>query len=275
MAEEEKKESLESRKAKARINFKPSEEQIVTIEADKDKFSAVVIWLHGLGDRGNSWKMAIKPIAQKYPYIKWIFPTASTAPVTFYGGMRATAWHDIVSLEKWEENTDFMGRDVTVQFITNLISKEIEENEIINSQRILIGGFSQGGATALFTGLTSQIKLAGIVCLSGYLPEINIKPLINNNNKDIPILMYHCKGDAIVDSKLANMAYNTLKNQCDINNIQLKFNGAIPGADNNNGHCTTPKEMQDVAKFIGQRLPSDGTIASNDNYNSSGFCVLL
>ncbi len=196
-----------------------------------------------------------------------IFPTAATAPVTFYGSCRSTAWQDIVSLQNWEQNKDFTGRDASVNFIKQLIEKEINENENITANRILLGGFSQGGATALFTGLTASFTVAGIVCLSGYCPELNIVKYINENNKNIPILMYHCKGDGIVDSKLASMAYNTLKDECNVSDIELKFNDAQPSAFNNNGHCTTPKEMRDVAKFIGKRLPSDG--------DDSGFCVLL
>eukprot|EP01084_Bolivina_argentea_P003259 6102_1 len=275
MAEEESKtdktkpdESLaDNKKALTNIRFKPNEDDIITIEAVRDKFSAVVIWLHGLGDRGSSWKQALTPIASSYPHIKWIFPTAATAPVTFYGGFRSTAWHDIVSLKNWEENKEFAGRDVSVDFIKQLIEKEINENENITANNILLGGFSQGGATALFTGLTTQYTVAGIVCLSGYCPELNIEKYINENNINIPILMYHCKGDGVVNSKLANIAYNTLKNECNVNNIQLKFNGVEPSGANNNGHTTTPKEMRDVAKFIGKRLPFEG--------DDSSFCVLL
>lgn len=135
------------------------------------KHTATVIFVHGLGDSGHGWK----PVADMFKtepslrHIKWILPHAPTIPITANMGMEMPGWFDIYSFGfKGVEDEDGMLQ--TVATLQTIINTEIEQSNI-SSDRIVLGGFSQGGAMSLLTGLTSKDhKLGGIVSLSGWLP---------------------------------------------------------------------------------------------------------
>jgi len=130
--------------------------------------TASVIWLHGLGADGNDFV----PIVPELPLpdalnIRFIFPHAPEQPVTCNGGYTMRSWYDIFSLEDFEHE-DEAGLIASQQILTSLI--ENENRRGIPTQRIIIMGFSQGGAVALYTGLRHTQTLAGISALSTYLP---------------------------------------------------------------------------------------------------------
>jgi len=135
------------------------------------KHTATVIFAHGLGDTGYGWK-AVADMFKGDPslrHIKWILPHAPTIPITANMGMQMPGWFDIYSFGfKGVEDEDGMLK--TVSTLQTLIKNEIEENHI-TPDRIVLGGFSQGGAMSLLTGLTMKdYKLGGLVALSAWLP---------------------------------------------------------------------------------------------------------
>ena len=136
-------------------------------QALADVAQAAVIWLHGLGADGHDF--ASMPPQLGLPSdlsVRFVFPHAPIIPVTLNMGMKMRAWYDIVSLDA--RGQDETGIRRSGEQIEALIAREEERG--VPASRIVLAGFSQGSAMALFTGLRYPRRLGGIVALSGYLP---------------------------------------------------------------------------------------------------------
>ncbi|KAG5440241.1 hypothetical protein PCANB_001811 [Pneumocystis canis] len=144
-----------------------------TIIPSRARHTATIIFAHGLGDSGTGWSFLGEEIGNKnsFQHIKWIFPNAPNQPVTINMGLKMPSWYDIFSLNDINEKEDEEGMLKSVQQLQHFITQEVEQG--ILSERIIIGGFSQGSVISLLTGLTSERKLGGIIGLSGYLPLRN------------------------------------------------------------------------------------------------------
>ena len=151
----------------------------------KTAHTATVIFLHGLGDSGSGWEPVAQMLAPQLPHVKWILPNAyglllscyihtsnsSNRPmqrVTLNMGMQMPAWYDIKSLENRTTGEDEDGMWKTVAQVSTMIQTEISGG--IPSERIILGGFSQGAAMSLLSGVSMEHKLGGLAVLSGYLP---------------------------------------------------------------------------------------------------------
>jgi phospholipase/carboxylesterase len=158
---------------------------------------ASIIWLHGLGADGHDFEPIVPEL--RLPGIlpiRFIFPHAPRRPVTVNAGMVMRAWYDVLGMpgSGGIEQADFFE---SVDHLHALIQKEIESG--ISCERILLAGFSQGGAISLHTGLTYGKHLAGILALSTYLPTVdNIEEEISPVNKDVPIMMAHGTMDPMI-----------------------------------------------------------------------------
>lgn len=127
-----------------------------------------VIWLHGLGADGHDFEPLVPQIVRpSWPAIRFVFPHAPVAPVTINGGMRMRSWYDIVSFDL-TGRADAKGVDASVARVEALIAREVERG--VPASRIVLAGFSQGGAVTLAAGLRRSEPLAGLVALSTYLP---------------------------------------------------------------------------------------------------------
>jgi phospholipase/carboxylesterase len=127
-----------------------------------------VIWLHGLGADGNDFAPLVPELVRPHwPAIRFVFPHAPVQPVTINGGMRMRSWYDIVSFDL-TGRADSRGVDASVARVEALIAHEVERG--IPAARIILAGFSQGGAVTLAAGLRREQPLAGLVALSTYLP---------------------------------------------------------------------------------------------------------
>ncbi len=159
--------------------------------------SASVIWLHGLGADGNDFV----PIVAELPLpdslnIRFIFPHAPVQPVTCNGGYAMRSWYDIFSLDDFDRE-DEAGLIASRKILTSLIENENQRG--IPTQRIIIMGFSQGGAVALYTGLRHTQPLAGIGALSAYLPlHKTIRDECSAENERVPVFMAHGLRDPVV-----------------------------------------------------------------------------
>jgi len=132
------------------------------------KHTATLIFLHGLGDTGMGWAGALNTI--RPDYLKVICPTAPMLPVTLNGGMSMPAWYDILSLDEADPHREDMeGVDWAVNFVQDLVAEE-ERQHGVTADRVVVGGFSQGGAVSLRAALTSPHQLGGCAALSCYLP---------------------------------------------------------------------------------------------------------
>ena len=174
-------------------------------------------------------------------------------PITFQGGMKTTAWHDIEDLQNLTKN-EFKYKNDTRKLITALIDKEVKDKGI-DPRRIMLGGFSQGAAMAIYTGLQYPHRLGGIVALSGYLCDLNLVSNIKDNEmKKTPIVMFHGAQDMIVQTQYGRMSAMALKANGFNDTVWEEFN--IP-MQLNFGHNVVPQELQKVAQFVAKHLPKN------------------
>jgi predicted esterase len=205
--------------------------------------TCTVLFLHGLGDSGNGWSDVGKMFSPKLPNVKFIFPHAPQRSVTLNMGMKMPAWYDIFSLDKSDQREDEKGMFETTSQINELIKQEIDSG--IPANKIILGGFSQGGAMTLLTGLTTDFKLAGLICMSGYLPlGSKIHQLRHPENK-IPIFMAHGTADQVVALKWGEASFEKIR--------KLGYEATFQTYQGL-GHSANDKELGDVLNFIIHRF---------------------
>ncbi|MDT8383623.1 MAG: alpha/beta hydrolase [Gammaproteobacteria bacterium] len=159
--------------------------------------TAAVIWLHGLGADGSDFVPVVPQLGlPENPGIRFLFPHAPVRPVTCNGGYAMRAWYDIYSLDELRHE-DQPGLVDAQQRIEALIQAENERG--IPTHRIVLLGFSQGGAVALYTGLRHPQRLAGIGALSSYLPLCQTPAAdYAPDNRDTPVFIAHGRQDPVV-----------------------------------------------------------------------------
>ena len=159
---------------------------------------ATVIWLHGLGADGHDFEPVVPELRLPDRLgIRFIFPHAPVRPVTINGGMPMRAWYDVKTPDLLREE-DEAAIEESTGIINRIIAKEI--NGGIAARKIVLAGFSQGGAITLHCGLRYPQQLAGLVALSSYLPlpgrftaEVN-----NTSARSVPVLMMHGDYDPVI-----------------------------------------------------------------------------
>jgi phospholipase/carboxylesterase len=169
-----------------------------------------VIWLHGLGASGHDFEDIVPQL--KLPQelaTRFIFPHAPMRKVTWAGNMKMRAWFNIIKLERSLEDAD--GIRSSQALVDELIQNEMARG--VSSEKIVVGGFSQGGAMALQCGLRFKEKLAGILALSAWLPLIDsLAAEKTAANQKTPILMQHGTCDDLVPLAWAKQSYDHLSN---------------------------------------------------------------
>ncbi len=170
-----------------------------------------VIWMHGLGADGSDFvpvvpELGLDPAA---PGVRFLFPHAPSMPVTCNGGYIMPAWYDIYSLDEAGRRADEAGIRASRDAIRALIARENARG--IPCARIVLAGFSQGGAIAYTTGLTHPEPLAGIIALSTYLPSAAMLDAeATSANAGTPVFAAHGTDDDIVPVQLGMMARDHL-----------------------------------------------------------------
>jgi phospholipase/carboxylesterase len=169
-----------------------------------------IIWLHGLGADGNDFAPIVPElIASSWPALRFVFPHAPVRPVTINGGTPMRAWYDIVGMNIADKQ-DGEGMRTSIADVEALIEREIERG--IPANRIVLAGFSQGGAIALSAGLRHGAALAGIVALSTYLPlQEALKTERSDANANTPIFWGHGTADPVVPIALGTMSRDVLQ----------------------------------------------------------------
>ena len=164
--------------------------------------SHAIIWLHGLGADGNDFVPVVEQLALPNLGIRFIFPHAPMMPITINGGFVMRAWYDIFDAGLALNEEDERGLRESQSIITDLLDREISRG--IPASRIVLAGFSQGGAITLQTGLRYPHKLAGLLVLSGYLPLMSkVEQERNAVNQLTPVFMGHGTIDNVVPMSLA------------------------------------------------------------------------
>jgi phospholipase/carboxylesterase len=179
---------------------------IETITADKP--DASILWLHGLGADGSDFA----PIADELALplaVRFVFPHAPSMPVTVNGGYVMPAWYDIYS-QDIAGVQDELGIRRAQSMLTALIERE--KSRGIRAERIVVAGFSQGGAIALQTALRHPDRLAGVLALSTYLPlEGSLAKERSEASRDLPVFMAHGRYDTVIPQQVAEISRNKLK----------------------------------------------------------------
>jgi phospholipase/carboxylesterase len=182
--------------------------ETIEVETGRDP-KAAVIWLHGLGADAHDFEPVVPALSlgQDRP-VRYVFPNAPTRPVTINGGALMRAWFDLLALDH-DAIEDESGIRQSAAAIERLIERESERG--IAPARIVLAGFSQGGAMALFTALRYSQSLAGVIALSTYLPlpEIVLHEK-NCANGEIPIFMAHGEFDNMIDINFARSSRTRL-----------------------------------------------------------------
>ncbi len=168
-----------------------------------------IIWMHGLGADGSDFAGMPRELnLAGLPAIRFIFPHAPMMPVTLNGGYIMRAWYDI-------RNSDLVAREdenglrASQRQIEALIAREKERG--IPASRIILAGFSQGCAMTLQTGLRQSEPLAGLMCLSGYVPlAANLAAEHNPASLATPIFMVHGRGDPVIPIMRATQSRDLL-----------------------------------------------------------------
>jgi len=171
---------------------------------------ASVIWLHGLGDDGNGWSGAVDALGLADTLaVRLVFPHAPVMPVSINNGYPMRAWYDIRDADL-SRRADLAGVRNSQAHVERLIARERERG--VDDNRIVLAGFSQGGAIALYTGLRHARRLAGIVALSTYLIDADaLSTEAASVNRGIPIFMAHGSHDPVVRFAWGDASRHTLE----------------------------------------------------------------
>jgi phospholipase/carboxylesterase len=169
-----------------------------------------VIWLHGLGADGHDFEPIVPELRLPAALgVRFVFPHAPVRPVTINGGMPMRAWYDITGLGPGSAE-DENGIRSSAEAVEELIAAEKERG--VPAARIVLAGFSQGGAIALHAGLRHPERLAGIMGLSTYLPlQASFESERNPANNDTPIFMAHGRQDPMLPYELGDNSCRYLK----------------------------------------------------------------
>ena len=184
-----------------------------TVEIEpKTAADAALVLMHGLGADGHDFESLVPELRlPASPSVRWVFPNAPVQPVTINGGHRMRAWFDIAALDRRATEDDH-GIRLSAEAIGALVRRERERG--IPADRIVLAGFSQGGAMALFTALRWPERLGGVVGLSCYLPLAATLPAeAHPANAALPVFLAHGSLDPIVPPSLGEGSRDLLRSR--------------------------------------------------------------
>ena len=170
-----------------------------------------VLWLHGLGADGHDFAPIVPELVRpQWPALRFVFPHAPVRPVTINGGMRMRAWYDIVGMD-FATRADAAGIEESVAQVEALVEREAGRG--IAAERLLLAGFSQGGAITLAAGITRSRPLAGLIALSTYLPmtPAQAQAALKPEAASQPVFMAHGQFDPVVPYAGGDMSANALR----------------------------------------------------------------
>jgi phospholipase/carboxylesterase len=212
--------------------------EAIEIETGR-KPTGAVIWLHGLGADGHDFAPIVPQLVgpDERP-LRFVFPHAPVRPVTINGGMSMRAWYDILGFDRGIPQ-DTAGIRASAAEAAELISRENQRG--IPTNRIVLGGFSQGGAISLFAGPRYPEKLAGIMGLSCYLLLEDLLPAERTRvNYQTPIFLAHGTQDPVVDVRRGTEARQLLE----AGGYPVEWHTyPMP-------HSVCPQEIEDIAAWL-------------------------
>ena len=202
-----------------------------------------IIWLHGLGADGNDFAPIVPELVDPaWPALRFVFPHAPVRPVTVNNGVPMRAWYDIIGVDLLVRQ-DETGVRQSIAAVTELMARENERG--VSDERIVLAGFSQGGAIALAAGLRHRQALAGIVALSTYVPiHSTLDAERSTANAATPIFWGHGSADPVVPMRRGMESRDLLQGM----GYSVQWH-MYPMA-----HSVCAEEIADLRAWLGPRL---------------------
>ena len=198
---------------------------------------AAVIWLHGLGADGHDFEPIVPELELAQP-VRFVFPNAPVRPVTINNGMRMRAWYDIFQFGGGRE--DEQGLRASQKLVDEMIRAQD-----LPPEKIVLAGFSQGGAIVLQAGLRHAGRLAGIMALSCYLPIAStVAAERSEANQSVPIFMAHGRFDDVIPIARAQASREALE----------KMGYPVEWHEYPMPHSVSPEEITDISAFLARVL---------------------
>jgi phospholipase/carboxylesterase len=209
----------------------------IQLETGRDPERSV-IWLHGLGADGRDFVPIVGELDLPLAPIRFVFPHAPVRAVTINNGMSMRAWYDIVA-DDLARREDERGVRASQGLVEALIARERSRG--IPASRILLAGFSQGGAISLQTGLRHPERVAGIMALSTYVPIASaLEAERNPANRDVPIFMAHGTQDPIIPLAHARRSRELLE----------RLGYPVEWHEYAMPHSVSPDELHDIGAWL-------------------------
>ena len=223
-------------------------DNLIILHPNGGEWSATIVFTHGLGDSNLGWIDTVRDWARMMPWVKFYVPTAPTIPITLNGGYKMTAWFDLTGLTAADADK-CAGLDKSVSYVESLLDADHALGLPYN--RMVLGGFSQGAALSLYTGLIrgADKKLAGVVALSGFMP--NSSSFGITGSETVPVFQSHGTGDQVVQLAWGEMTHQLLKAK---GNTECSFK-TYPGLP----HSINQAVLTDVNAFLKRCLAKDET----------------
>ena len=213
-------------------------QQLETVEVNTGEDPCgSVIWLHGLGADGHDFEPIVPELRLPTTIpLRFVFPHAPVRPVTINGGMSMRAWYDILSLDA-EGRADAEGVRESSVLLGSLVEREIERG--IAPEKIVVAGFSQGGAIAINTVLHTTRQLAGLMALSTYIP-LPGEVAASTGYRGLPVFMAHGSLDPMLPLQWGRAAADML--------IDAGF--SVEWHDYPMAHAVCPEEIDDIRAWL-------------------------
>lgn len=222
-----------------------SEDLLETVEiSTAEHCEHAVIWLHGLGASGHDFEPIVPELnLPASPGVRFVFPHAPVRPISINGGAEMRGWYDITSLDFGTREQDSAGIKASAVLVEALVEEEIKNG--IAPANILLAGFSQGGAIALYTGLTTEYKLGGLLALSTYLPvhEETLAQL-TEHAQTLPVFMAHGEYDDVINIRFAEQSRTLMQE----NGMTVEWH-QYPMT-----HSVSAPQIQHIAAWLKQRI---------------------
>ena len=214
--------------------------QYIEIETGENP-TAAVIWLHGLGASGHDFEPVVPELGlPEDTAVRFIFPHAPNLPVTINGGMSMPAWYDIKAMDI-DRVVDTEQLRASADAVAKLVEQQKEKG--IPPERIIIAGFSQGGAVAYELGLSYPERFGGVLALSTYFATADTVER-SEANADVPISVYHGTFDPMVPESLGVRSVETLRD--------MGYDPSYQTFPMEHSVCL--EEIQDIGRFIRRHL---------------------
>jgi phospholipase/carboxylesterase len=203
---------------------------------------ASVIWLHGLGADRYDFLPVAEMLQERLPSTRFVLPQAPTRPVTINGGWSMPSWYDILAMSPARAINQTQLEESADQVIALI---EAERESAIAAERIVLAGFSQGGAVVLHTAfLRYPQPLGGVLALSTYAPTFSDDMQLADTKIQLPVLCLHGRFDDVVTPDMGRAAYDRLR----ASGVQVQWR------DYPMSHEVLPEEIRDIAEWLGQLL---------------------